>query len=246
MKSTNPMFHNNAYEQAYALTERPMTVSGTMNKLLLLSFIMILSVAGIYYQFSLGRFDFVQLAMIGGIIIGFISAIVMAFKPTMANVLAPVYAIGQGAAVAAISCMFEAQFPRIVIQAISITFLVVFSMAILYKAGIIRYSETFRSIIAIGTLAIAGFYLISFILMLCHVNVPYFTVNSPITIGVNVAIAIFAALNLITDFAFIEEGANRPLPAHFEWYGAFGLLVTILWLYVEILRLLSRLSSRNN
>lgn len=246
MKSTNPIFNNNSYEQAYALSDRPMTVAGTMNKLLLLSFIMILSVAGVYYQFSLGRFDFVQLAMIGGIIIGFISAIVMAFKPTLANVLAPIYAIGQGAAVAAISCVFEAQFPGIVIQAISITFLVVFSMAVLYKAGIIKATDTLRSIIAIGTMTIFIFYLISFVLMLFHVNIPYFTVNSPITIGVNVAIAIFAALNLIMDFAFIEEGANRPLPSHFEWYGAFGLLVTILWLYVEILRLLSRLSSRNN
>lgn len=246
MKSTNPMFHNNAYEQAYAITERPMTVSGTMNKLLLLSLIMILAVVGVYYQFSLGRFDFVQLAMIGGIIVGFIVAIIMAFKPALANVLAPIYAIGQGAAVAAISCMFEAQFPGVVIQAISITFLVVFSMAVLYKARIIKATETLRSIIAIGTLTIAVFYLISFILMLCHVNIPYFTVNSPVTIAVNVVIACFAALNLITDFAFIEEGARRPLPAHFEWYGAFGLLVTILWLYVEILRLLSRLSSRNN
>lgn len=247
MKSTNPMLRNDIYEQAYALTERPMTVSGAVNKLLLLSLVMLASVATVYYQFSLGRFDFVQSALIGGVIIGFIVAIVLAFKRDLAKYLAPVYALAQGAAISAISCVFEAQFPGIVIQAVSITFLVVLAMALLFKARIIRATETLKSTIAIGTLAIGLFYLVSFILMLFGVNIPYFSVNSPINIAVNAIIAGFAAFNLIIDFDFIEQGEKRMLPSSFEWYGAFGLLVTILWLYIEILRLLARIAaSRNN
>ena len=247
MKSTNPIFKNDIYEQTYALTERPMTIAGTMNKLLLLSLIMLLSVAGVYYQFSLGRYDFIQMAIIGGVIIGFVVAITLAFKRDWAQYLAPIYALAQGAAISGFSCLFEARYPGIVIQAISITFLVVFSMALLFKSGIIRATEKFRSTIVIGTMTIGLFYFISFILMMFNVNVPYFTNNSPLTIIVNILVACFAAFNLILDFDFIENGEKRLLPSNFEWYGAFGLLVTILWIYVEILRLLARImASRNN
>lgn len=247
MKSTNPMFRNNIYEQAYSLTERPMTVSGAVNKLLLLSLIMLASVAGVYYQFSLGRFDFVISALIGGTIIGIIAAIVLAFKLDLAKYLAPVCALTQGAVISAMSCVFEALFPGIVIQAVSITFLVVLAMALLFKARIIRATETLKSTIAIGTLAIGLFYTVSIVLMLFRVNVPYFTATSPINIAINAIIAGFAAFNLIIDFDFIEQGEKRMLPSTFEWYGAFGLLLTILWLYIEILNLLARIAaSRNN
>ena len=244
MKSTNPMLRNDIYEQTYALTERPMTVAGTMNKLLMLALTMLISAAGVYYQFSLGRYDFVQSALMGGVFLGFMAAIILIFKKDLAKYLAPIYALAQGAAISAMSCIFEAQFPGIVIQAVSITFLVVLSMGILFKAGIIRATETLRSTLAIGTAAIGLFYFISFILMLFGVNIPYFTANSPINIFVNVIIAGFAAFNLIIDFDFIEQGEKRMLPSSFEWYGAFGLLVTILWLYIEILRLLSRLAKK--
>ncbi len=247
MKRTNPILRNDIYEQTYALTERPMTISGTINKLLLLSLAMLASAAGVYYQFSLGRYDFVQSSLIGGIIIGFIVAIVLAFKRDLAKYLAPVYALAQGAAISAISCIFEAQLPGIVMQAVSITLLVVLAMALLFKTKIIRATETLKSTIAIGTLAIGLFYFVSFILMLFGVNIPYFTATSPINIAVNAIIAGFAAFNLIIDFDFIEQGEKRMLPSTFEWYGAFGLLVTILWLYIEILRLLVRIAlSRKN
>ena len=247
MKSRNPMLRYDIYEQTYALTERPMTVSGAVNKLLLLSLVMLISAGGVYYQFSLGRFDFVQSSLLGGVILGFIVAIVLAFKRDWAKYLAPIYALAQGAAISAISCIFEAQIPGIVMQAVSITLLVVLAMALLFKAKIIRATETLKSTIAIGTAAIGLFYLVSFGLMFFGVNVPYFSATSPINIVVNAIIAGFAAFNLIIDFDFIEQGEKRMLPSTFEWYGAFGLLVTILWLYIEILRLLMRIAaSRNN
>ena len=247
MKSSNPMFRNDIYEQAYALEEKPMTVSGSINKLLLLSLVMLISASGVYYQFSLGRYDFVQSSLMGGIIIGFIVAIVLAFKKDLAKYLAPIYALAQGAAISAISCTFEAQLPGIVIQAVSITLLVVFVMALLFKTKILQATQTLKNAIAIGTGAIGLFYLVSFTLMLFGVNIPYFTANSPLNLVVNIIIAGFAAFNLIIDFDFIREGERKMLPSSFEWYGAFGLLVTILWLYIEILRILLRVAgSRNN
>ena len=244
MKSSNPMLRDSIYEKAYALTEKPMTVAGTMNKLLILSLVMIIAAAAVYYQFSMGRYDYVQIMMTAGIIIGFILAIVISFKQDSAPYLAPLYAFSQGAFISGISCFFEKIYDGIVMQAISITFLVVFSMALLFKTGLIKATEKFRSVIFITTLTIAIFYIVSFILMLCGISIPYYTSTSPLAIAVNVVIAGIAALNLIIDFDFIERGVHAPLPSHFEWYGAFGLLVTVLWLYIEILRLLSRTRSR--
>lgn len=244
MKSSNPILRDSIYQGTYALSERPMTVAGTMNKLMLLSVIMLAAAAAVYYQFSLHHYDFVQLMLIAGSIVGLITAIIIGFQTKAAPYLSPVYAFAQGAAISALSCFFESSFPGIVIQAMSLTFIVVLAMAVLFRTGLLRATEKFKAIVLTATLAIAIFYIISFILMLFHVNIPYFTSNSPVAIGVNVIIAAFAALNLIIDFDFIEKGSRAPLPSVFEWYGAFGLLVTILWLYVEILRLLSRFRSK--
>lgn len=244
MRSSNPMFRDGIYEKAYALTEKPMTVTGTMNKLLILSLVMIAAAAAVYYQFSLGRIDFVNMLMIIGAVVGFISVLVVAFKPDTTPFLAPIYAFSQGAVISGISCFFEKMYDGIVMQAISLTFIVVFTMALLYRAGLIKATEKFKSIIFTATLSIFIFYLVSFVLFFFHVPVAYFTSTSPVAIGLNVIIAIIAALNLIIDFDFIERGVRTPLPSVFEWYGAFGLLVTILWLYVEILRLLARLRER--
>ncbi len=244
MKSSNPILRENIYEQAYALTERPMTVSGTMNKLLLLTLVMLCAAGAVYYQFSLQHYDFVNMLIIGGVIVGFILAIVISFNHKLTPYLAPVYAFSQGAVLSGISCFFEQQFHGIVIQAVSMTFMVILAMALLYRTGLIRATEKFKAVILTATFAIMIFYIISFVLMLFHVNVPYFYYNSPLNIGINVFIAIIAALNLIIDFDFIENGVKAPLPSLYEWYGAFGLMVTIVWLYIEILRLLARFKNR--
>ncbi len=244
MKSSNPIFRDKVLENAYALSERPMTVSGTMNKLLVLSLAMIASAAAVFYQFSLQRFDFVNTLMIVGLIVSIVLSFIIAFKQDTAPYLAPIYAFAQGALLSGISCFFEAAAPGIVIQAISMTLIVVFSMAILFKIGAITATEKFKSTILIATVAIAIFYLISIILSFMNIGIPYFTSTSSIAIIVNVVIAIIAALNLIIDFDFIQKGVASALPSQYEWYGAFGLLVTILWLYLEILRLLMRLRDR--
>ncbi len=244
MKSSNPIFRDNVLEKAYSLSERPMTVSGTMNKLLVLSLIMMASASAVIYQFSLQHFDFVNMLMVVGLVVSLVLSFIIVFKQNTAPYLAPIYAFAQGALLSGISCLFEAAAPGIVIQAISMTLIVVFSMAILFKIGAITATEKFKSTILIATVAIAIFYLIAIVLSFMNIGIPYFTSTSSLAIIVNVVIAIIAALNLIIDFDFIQKGVASALPSQYEWYGAFGLLVTILWLYLEILRLLMRLRDR--
>lgn len=244
MKSSNPILRDSIYEQTYSLTEKPMTISGTMNKLLILSLVMLVAAGAVYYQFSLHHYDFVLLMMKLGAIAGLITGLIIAFKQNTAPYLAPVYAFCQGAAISGISCFFEKAYGGIVIQAASMTLIIVLAMAFLYKFNIIKATEKFRSVIISVTAAIAFFYIISFILMLFNVNIAYFSSTTPVAIGINIIIAIVAALNLIIDFDFIEKGAQAPLPALYEWYGAFGLLVTIIWLYIEILRILAKTRRR--
>lgn len=248
MKSSNPIFNNtNVVENVYSVSSVPMTVSGTMNKLFLLSFVMLLGAAAVFYQFSMGHFDFVNMIMIAGIIISFILAIIMRFKVSATPYLSPIYAFFQGAVLSGVSCFFEKMFSGIVMQAVTVTFFVVLTMAVAYKTQLIRATETFKKVMFLSTLSIGIFYLVSFALMLFGVNIPYFqNLATPAAILVNVIIAIFAALNLIIDFDFIEQGVNRNLPALYEWHGAFGLLVTIMWLYLEILRILARLANNKN
>ena len=222
-----------------------MTVAGTTNKLLILSLIMLVSAAAVYYQFSMGRYDFVNILTWAGAIIGLILGIAIPFMKDKSPYLAPIYAFAEGAFISGISCFFENVYAGIVTQAISVTFLVVFAMAVLYRVGLIKATEKFRAVIFTATLAIGLFYLISIILFFFKVNVPYFYSNSSLAIGVNVVIALVAALNLIIDFDNIDNGVRANLPSYFEWYCSFGLLVTIVWLYIEILRLLARTRSRN-
>lgn len=244
MKSTNPIFKDDIFSKSYEMLERPMTVSGTMTKLMILTLIMMAGASAVYYQFSLHHLDFVNSIMTFSVIVGIILAIVLSFKNDWAPFLAPVYAFFQGALLSGISCFFESYAPGIVMQAVSITFFVVFTMVFLFKLRIIKATERFRSTLVLATFSIFIFYLVAIILSFFGVEVPYFTSVSLLSIGINAVIAVIAALNLILDFDYIERGAATPLPSLYEWYGAFGLLVTILWLYLEILRLLLKLKER--
>lgn len=246
MKSSNPIFRDSLRTQSYSLSARPMSVAGTMNKLLLLTLIMITGGAAVIYQFALKHYDFVHMITFVSVAVSFVLAIILMFRYDLTKYIAPVYAFLQGAFLSGVSCFMEAVYPGIVMQAVSVTFMTVLSMALLFKLGLIRATDKFKSVIVTATLAIFIFYLISFILMLFHVNVAYFSpsVNSNLAIAVNIVIALVAALNLIIDFDFVENGVRSNYPSEMEWYGAFGLLVTIVWLYIEILRVLSRLRSR--
>lgn len=245
MRSSNPIFRDSVFNRTYALSERPMTVSGTMNKLILLGLIMSVGGAAQYYHYLLKHYDFVMGATTIAMFASLVLAIVLAIKTNWTKYIAPLYAFLQGVFLFGISCFTEQAYPGIVMQAITVTFITVFAMAILFKLGLIRATEKFKAVVLTATMAIFIFYLISILLIwVFHVNVPYFSSNSTLSIVINIGIAIVAALNLIIDFDFIENGVRSNFPSEMEWYGAFGLLVTIVWLYVEILRILSRIRSR--
>lgn len=247
MKSTNPILKDSLIDESavYALTERPMTVSGTMSKLLLLGAILFLGAGATYYQFLAGHYDFVSILAWAGIAVGIVTCLIISFKHNLVPYLAPIYAFSQGVVLSAISCFFERAYNGIVMQAVTVTFLVLIVMALLYKMQILRATEKFRSVLIASSVSIFIFYLISIGFSLFGNTLPYFNpansyYYSPMAIIVNVLIALVAAFYLILDFDFIEKGVQRPLPSLYEWYGAFGLLTTIVWLYIEILRLLSR------
>jgi uncharacterized YccA/Bax inhibitor family protein len=164
--------------------------------------------------------------------------------------LAPLYALLEGLFIGGISAIFNAMFaknyPGLVMQAVGLTFGVAIAMFLLYNFRIIRATEKFKSVIIASTLGIGIFYLITLVLNMFGVNVSFMYDNSLLSIGISLFVVAIAALNLIMDFDMIEQGAERGAPKFMEWYGAFGLLVTIVWLYIEILKLLSKLSSNRN
>ena len=172
----------------------------------------------------------------------FILALVIAF--TRNKYLVPVYAVCEGFALGGISASMEASYPGIVSQAVAGTFAAFFSMLILYRARVIKCTDKFRSVLFISTLSIAIVYLINWIGGFFGYAVPFINSSSNIGIAVSAIVVVVAAFNLIVDFDFIERGAQRMLPKDYEWYGAFGLMVTLVWLYLEILRLLAKLQDR--
>ena len=172
-----------------------------------------------------------------------ILALIIAF--TRNKYLIPVYAVCEGCALGGISATFEAQYPGIVFQAVAGTFAALFTMLALYKMRIIQATDKFRSVIFITTASIAAIYIVDLIgRWIFHLHVPLINSASPLGILVSVIIVIVAALNLIIDFDFIERGEQMMLPKDYEWYGAFGLMVTLVWLYLEILRMLSKFNRR--
>lgn len=244
MSNRNPVFTDKVLEGVVVGNEAPMTIQGTLNKVMILAAIMMLAGGAAWYEFSLGFMDKVNLIMIVGAVVGLISGFVVSFKPTLAPTLSPVYAFAEGAFLGGISAIFEHTYKGIVLQAVSMTFVAVFVMAMLYKAGVIKATEKFKSTVITATMSVLVFYLIMWVLSFFHISVPMMYDSSLLGVGLSIFLVILASLNLIIDFDFVEQGAGRFLPKYYEWYGAFGLMVTIVWLYVEVLRLLSRLRER--
>ena len=186
--------------------------------------------------------------IIGSAIGGLIIALVLAFKPIWASFLAPVYALVEGVFVGGISAFYNDAFsqiaPNIVMQAVGITFGVVIAMFALYRFGIIKATEKFKAIVFTATAGIAIFYLLAFVLRFFGIDMPLIHSSGTWGIVFSLAVVSIAALNLILDFDMIEQGSTMGAPKYMEWYGAFGLLVTIVWLYIEILRLLSKFAKR--
>ncbi len=222
--------------------EDAMTVEGTVNKtgisLLILIFFAALTWNG---TFGLERLMPTVYVGLGG---GFVIALVTVFKKEWAPVTTPAYAALEGLMLGGVSLLFNLQYPGIVFNAVGLTFGVLVALLFAYRSGLIRPSENLKLGIVAATGGIALVYLVSMGLGLFGKSVPYIHDSGPIGIGFSVVVIVIAALNLVLDFDFIERGAEVGAPKYMEWYGAFGLLVTLVWLYLEILRLLAKLQGK--
>lgn len=240
----NPVFNENIAQRETVLDSEPMTVNGAINKSFILFAILMASSLIVWNLFFKGYTD--KAAMLGmtGFVVSIISFIVIMFNRKAIAIAAPIYAGAEGLLLGGISAMFEKAYPGIAVQAIGATFAALFSLLFLYRIGAIKCTDKFRSVLFMSTLSIAGIYLINLIGSFFGLQIPQIFTSSAIGIGFSVLVVIIASLNLIIDFDFIERGAQQMLGKSFEWYGAFGLMVTLVWLYIEILNLLAKLRDR--
>ena len=252
MRSGNPVLNDKTFTRHVDLTgDDRMTLMGTVHKTAFL-LILLVAFASITWKMVMtvnaegqmvaapGLFGY----MIGGAIGGLIFALITIFKPTWAPVTAPIYAALEGLFIGALSAFAESKFPGIVLQATGLTFGILFALLGAYRSGLIKATENFKLGVAAATGGIFLVYMASFVLGMFGVAIPFLHDATPIGIGISVFICIIAALNLVLDFDFIENGADNGAPKYMEWLGAFGLMVTLIWLYIEILHLLMKLRSR--
>ncbi|WP_211092586.1 MULTISPECIES: Bax inhibitor-1/YccA family protein [Chitinophaga] len=242
-QSNNPVLKESIFNKAAHADGSTMTIRGTINKMAFLLVMLMAAAVFSYGQFLKGSSNVLPLVF-GGAIGGFILALVIIFKKEWSGYLAPAYALAEGLFLGGISAMFNAQWQGIVLQAVGLTFGTFIAMLVLYRTGVIRATERFKSIIITATLGIGIFYLIAMVLRLFHIDMPLIHSSGTFGIVFSLIVVAIAALNLILDFDMIEQGAAMGAPKYFEWYGSFGLLVTLVWLYLEILRLLSKLNRR--
>lgn len=249
MKSSNPAFNSKAFESgisSFAASDSAvMTVNGTINKTLMMGFLLAASASYVWMNPSTS----LMWVGLGG---GIIAALVTVFKPDLAHITAPLYALLKGLALGMISLTFETMYSggggigsSIVFQAVTSTLGVLFAMLFLYKSGIIKVTAKFKMGLMAATGGIFFMYLINMMLSFFGASFLSIENTSFLMIGLNIAIVAVAALNLILDFDFIDKGVKAGAPKHMEWFAAFGLIVTLVWLYLEILKLLARLSGRD-
>jgi uncharacterized YccA/Bax inhibitor family protein len=248
-RSGNPMFRSNAFQPDATFDEtdstQRMTLAGAINKTGILLVLCLVSAGYVWNQFfQSSEPPAVNGLMMLGLLGGLAMAIVTIFKRQWAGLTAPAYALLQGLALGGISAMFELQYPGIVIQAVGLTFGTLAMLLLAYKTGLIKPTENFRLMIVAATGGIALLYLVSFVMGFFGSSVGSIHSNGLFGIGFSLFVVAIAALNLVLDFDFIEAGAEQGAPKYMEWYGAFSLMVTLVWLYLEILRLLAKLRSR--
>ncbi|MCA1293480.1 Bax inhibitor-1/YccA family protein [Paenibacillus sp. alder61] len=242
-RSGNPTLKESTFERAGTFSGmNAMTIEGTVNKAFI-TLIILLGSAFSTWMLYFDGYNVVPMA-IGGALVGLILALIVSFAPKAAPFLVPVYAVAEGMFLGAISAQFEQRIePGITLNAILLTMGVFFALLIAYKTRLIKATENFKLGVVAATGGIALVYLINFILGFFGMQVPFLHESSWIGIGISVVIVIIAALNLVLDFDFIENGAAQGAPKYMEWYGAFGLMVTLVWLYLEIIRLLAKLAA---
>ena len=252
-KSGNPALSEKKFRDTvipFSMTnENAMTLRGTLNKF---GFMLLMLMGSAFYSWkefaaSEGTSSSLMPMILGGAIGGFVIALVITFKREWSSYLAPLYALLEGLFIGAISAMYEMTYPGLVANAVGLTFGVGVSMYFLYSFRIINATQKFKSVVITATVGIGIFYLIVSILQAFHVNQMSFILSEGGTFGIifSLFVVTIAALNLILDFDMIEQGVNMGAPKYMEWYGAFGLMVTFVWLYLEMLRLLSKISKRD-
>jgi uncharacterized YccA/Bax inhibitor family protein len=223
-----------------------MTLSGTVNKTGLYLLLCFITAAWTWNQFyATGDPASVYVYVIVGIVGGLIAALVTIFKPTTAAISAPIYALLEGFAIGGVSAVVEASYPGIVIQAVGLTFGTLAALLMAYKTGLIKPTENFRLMLFAATGGILLLYIVNIIMRFFGTEIGFIHSNGLMGIGFSLVVVAIAALNLVLDFDFIEQGAEHGAPKYLEAFGAFSLMVTLIWLYFEILRLLTKLYSRN-
>jgi len=229
---------------AYAASD-VMTVGGTMNKTFLLFLLLLLAATYVWKRVMAGMpgsYGF----MIAGFIGGFILAIITSFKVQWSPFTTPLYAVFEGLALGGLSAVFEAMYPGLVMRAVALTFGTFFTMLFLYRSRIIKPTQRFTMGIVAATGGIMVVYLVGWIASMFGAGVSFLYGNGTLSIGFSLFVVVIAALNLILDFSFIDQMAGSGAPKYMEWYGAFGLMVTLVWLYIEILRLLAKLAANRD
>jgi uncharacterized YccA/Bax inhibitor family protein len=251
MQSGNPALNKNTFLDAasgavVAHGDEAMTINGTVNKT---GFLLILVLVGAMFSWSQfsgpASMPAMLPLMLGGAIGGLILALITSFKKTWAPITAPLYALVEGVFIGALSAIFEMRYPGIVIQAVGLTFGTMAALLLAYRSGLIRATEKFKLGIVAATGGIMLLYLANFAMGFFGHSMGFINGHSGIGIAFSAVVVVIAALNLILDFDMIESGVNAGAPKYMEWYGAFALVVTLVWLYLELLRLLSKLQSRN-
>ncbi|GBE03171.1 MAG TPA: Bax inhibitor-1/YccA family protein [Nitrospirae bacterium] len=248
MRTANPALNAKTFKNLPAVmdADQAMSIQGTVNKTFMMLVLLVITASWTWSMFYTTRNPATVFPwMIGGAIGGFAVAIVTVFKKHWSGITAPIYAILEGFFLGGISAVFESRYPGIVMQAVTLTFGTLFGLLFAYKSGLIKVTENFRLGVVAATGGIALVYIASFVLGFFGINMPFIHESGIMGIGFSLFVVVIAALNLVLDFDFIESGAEAGAPKFMEWYAAFGLMVTLIWLYLEILRLLSKLRSRN-
>jgi len=247
MKTSNPVFRTSVYgsQGMHAAYGETMTVEGTIHRT---GILLVCALATALYTWSLFLSTrdpaSVALPILIGAFGGLIVALVTCFKKEWSPVTAPIYALLEGLLLGGVSAMAEVRFPGIAIQSVGLTFGTCFCMLAAYRSGLIRPTQRFVVGVVAATGGICLFYFVTMLLGFFGIGIPGIFGGGPVGILFSLFVVVIAALNLILDFNFIEQGVEQGAPKYMEWYGAFGLMVTLVWLYLEILRLLSKLRGR--
>ena len=244
LRSGNPTLNNSTFSGAQAAAgEEPMTLAGTVNKTAILLFLVVAASCVTWSQARVNPAYALQWTWIWALV-GFVVGLVTVFKKSWAPVTAPVYAVVEGLLLGVLSSLFELRYPGIVIQAVGLTFGTLAALLVAYRSGLIKATQNFRLGVVAATGGICILYLVDLVMAFFGHRIPMIHESGWLGIGFSAFVVIIAALNLVLDFDFIEQGAQSNQAKYMEWYAGFGLIVTLIWLYLEILRLLAKTSRR--